>query len=75
LGHALALAVTCTNQTLHRGGPGSKPGQSMLHFLVDKMTPGQIFLWVLQFTLSVSFHQCYIFIHSFIHSLISFHTI
>ena len=48
----------------HGGGPGSIPGQSHLGFMVDKIALGEVFLPALQFSLSVSFHHCFILIHS-----------
>jgi hypothetical protein len=33
-------------------------------FVVDKVALGQVFLWVLWFSPTISFHQCFIFIHA-----------
>jgi hypothetical protein len=43
---------------------GFNPRSADVGFLVDKVTLGQAFLPVFWFSLSVSFHQCSIHIHS-----------
>jgi len=59
-GHVMALAV---GHDLSLRGPmfNSKPVH--VRFVVDKGEQRQVFLRVLQFPLSVSFHQCFIHIY------------
>jgi hypothetical protein len=50
---------------LHRGGLGSIPGQAVV-FVVDKVALRDMLLLVFQFSVSVSFHLCSVFIYSYI---------
>jgi hypothetical protein len=44
-------------------GLRSVPGQFIGDLWMDKVALGQVFLWILRFPPSVSYHQCSIFIH------------
>jgi hypothetical protein len=48
----------------HRRGPGSIPGQSMVEFVVDRVAL-RLFFEYFVFRLTVSFHQCSMFIPLF----------
>jgi hypothetical protein len=37
--------------------PGFVPGSAHVGFVLDRVSLGQVFLWILQFSLSVSFHH------------------
>jgi hypothetical protein len=55
-GRAMAQAVS--RRPSHHGGPGSIPGQVHVRFVVDKVALEQVFLRVVGFPLSISFHWC-----------------
>jgi len=57
------LRILATSLLLYR--PGFIPRLVHVGIVVKKTTLVQGFLWVLSFCLSVSFHWCSIFIHSF----------
>jgi hypothetical protein len=55
-GRAMAKAVS--RRPLTTEARGSVPGQVHVSFMVDKVALGQVFLRVVGFALSISFHWC-----------------
>jgi hypothetical protein len=57
-GRAMAQAVS--RRPLTAEARGSVPGQVHVRFVVDKVALEQVFIRVVSFPLSISFHRCYI---------------
>jgi hypothetical protein len=53
-----AMAQSVSRRPLTTEARGSIPGQVHIRFVVDKVALGQVFLRVVGFPLSISFHWC-----------------
>jgi hypothetical protein len=56
--HSRAMAQAVSRRPLTTEAQGSVPGQVHVRFVVDKLALGQVFLRVVGFPLSISFHWC-----------------
>jgi hypothetical protein len=54
------MAQAVSSRPLTMEARGSVPGQVHVRFVVDNVALGQVFLRVVGFPLSISFHWCYL---------------